>query len=747
MIKKYAQIIISISVKSLDRIFTYGVPETLRPSLRIGSIVEIPFGAGNRIIRGYILGFCEEIDFDPTKVKYILKQYEELGIESELLDLAVFMKNRYVTTMQSALGTLLPSRPNVRKKEEKWVRSLMDQDQLLDMMGTLKDKKIYEPRRRVLEVLLVKPYIPLKEIMEEADVSRGIITTMVKHLILEFETNISIRMPYDLEAYDTSINLAPNKEQDKALTQITQSIQQKENKVFLLHGITGSGKTEVYMQAIEQVLKVGQSAIVMIPEIALTPLMVKRFVERFGEVVGVMHSRLSEGERFDQWRLAKEGRLKIMIGPRSAIFAPFEKIGLIILDEEHETSYKSEMPPKYHAREVAIYRARYHMCPVLLGSATPLVESYYKALSGKYTLIELDQKAEALSPLEVETVDMRKELENGNTSILSHELYEAIKATLLKKEQIILFLNRRGHSNFVSCRLCGYVLKCNHCDVAYNYHKYNHKLQCHYCNESIPMVQICPSCGSKHVKAFGIGTQKVEAYIKEIFSEAKVLRMDYDTTTGKDGHKRILDLFEAKEADILIGTQMVAKGHHFKNVTLVGVLAADMSLYVNDFRASEKTFQLVTQVTGRSGRGDKAGRAIIQTYTPDHYSIMSAQNQDYKNFYNNEIQYRKLMGYAPFKEMMSVLIISTDEKYLIQLCHRIKEQLSIYEHNKGIEILGPSPATLSKIRNNFRWVIYIKADSYKALTALANHLYNINEQEDHRHISHMQIDLNPMMSY
>lgn len=747
MTKLYAQIIIEISIKSLDKIFTYEIPNEMRKTLKLGSVVEIPFGAGNRMIKGYVLGFADTIDFDKNKVKYINKHYEEVSIESELIDLAIWMKSRYTTTLQTALNILLPVKPSVQKKEVRYIKCDLTKAEIALMIEQLNGKKIYEPRVRVLEVLSEQPYLSMKELMDSADVSRGTISTMIKHSMVTYTLEGVERIPYNVDDYEVSTKLTLNAQQKEATIAINESIKVCRSDIFLLHGITGSGKTEVYLQAIEKVIDKGASAIVMIPEIGLTPLMVKRFVERFGDIVGVMHSRLSEGEKFDQWRMAKEGKIKIMIGPRSAAFAPFSHIGLIILDEEHEMTYKSETSPKYHAREVAIYRGHYHKCPVILGSATPLVETYYKALEGKYILLELNSKAIARTPLQVETVDMRAELAEGNKSILSLELFKAITETLEKKEQIILFLNRRGHSHFVSCRQCGYVLKCKHCDVPYNYHKYNDSLQCHYCNTNIPMVTNCPNCGSKHIKAFGIGTQKVEAIIKDTFKESRVIRMDYDTTTGKHGHQILLDQFENHEADILIGTQMVAKGHHFDNVTLVGVLAADMSLYVNDFRASEKTFQLITQVTGRSGRANKAGRAIIQTYSPNHYSITAARDQDYKVFYQNEIAYRELMGYAPFKQMMTVLLSSVEERYIIQLSYRIKDRMVGYEKQLSIDILGPAPATLSKVRDFYRRVIYIKADSYKALRILATELYNIMRQEDNRNIASIQIDINPMMSY
>lgn len=746
-VMQYAQIITEISIKSLEKVFTYAIPSDMQSQLTVGSVVEIPFGAGNRKLKGYVMGFTDSIDFDVSKIKYIERIYDQVGIESELLGLAIWMKQRYCCTLPTALKTLIPRKVDVKKKEDPYVQSLLDSDGLISMIESLSGDRRYESRTRALEYLMDSPFVKQKQLMEEASVSRSVLKTLEKNSVIEIIKEQVRRLPYDVDDFDVTSNLFLNSKQSEAVNAITESIENNENEVFLLHGITGSGKTEVYMQAIEKAITRGESAIVLIPEIGLTPQMVRRFVERFGDVVGVMHSRLSEGERFDQWQMARDGLLKIMIGPRSAAFAPFEHIGIIIIDEEHEMTYKSEMPPKYHAREVAIYRGHHHKCPVVLGSATPLVETYYKALDGKYRLLELPDKAEAAEALDVETVDMRMELSEGNKSILSESLRQAMAETLERKEQIILFLNRRGHSSFVSCRKCGYVLKCHRCDVSYSYHKFSNSLLCHYCGNHTHMVKKCPSCGSEHIRSFGIGTQKVEAFIQEVFPEARLLRMDYDTTSGKHGHQAVLDSFGAHEADILIGTQMVAKGHHFDNVTLVGVIAADMSLYINDFRASERTFQLITQVTGRSGRGSKKGRAIIQTYSPEHYSLQAAQNQDYISFYRNEIAFRQLMGYAPFGHMMTVLMTSKDEKYIIRLSYSIFDQLSPYEGKDMAELLGPSPASMSKIKDTYRRVIYVKSKNYKLLTTMADRLYDIMRNEDKRRIGAILIDINPMMGY
>ncbi len=747
MAVRYAEIIIDISIKNLERTFSYAIPETMENQVAPGAVVEIPFGKGNRLIKGYVISIKDQVDFDPSKVKPIHRVYEEVTYEQKLVELAVWMSDRYTCTLQTALKSLMPTQPDVKSKKERFIQVNVTNETLYDELTSLDGQLRFAARMRLLEVLLHQPYISQKALLENAEASIGNLNTLIKKNIVKVVFEQAYRLPYDVEDYAVTKNLKPNDEQLEAIEAINQAVIQHLPEVFLLHGVTGSGKTEVYMQVIERVLALGQSAIVLIPEIGLTPQTMQRFIERFGDVVGIMHSRLSDGEKFDQWRLAKDGELRIMIGPRSAVFAPFDNLGIIIIDEEHEITYKSEMPPKYHAREVAVYRGHQHQCPVVLGSATPLVESRYKSFKGQYTYLPISQRAAASEPLEVVTVDMREELSNGNRTPFSKALKEGIEEAVERGEQVILLLNRRGYAKFVSCRQCGHVVKCHHCDVPMNYHKFKHQLLCHYCGDSQPMVEACPNCGSVHIREFGVGTQKIEDLLTKTFTGAKVLRMDYDTTSGKHGHQKILDEFGKRKADILLGTQMVAKGHHFDNVTVVGVLAADMSLYTNDFRSSERTFQLLTQVIGRAGRGNKKGVAYIQTYTPDHYSIQCAANQDYDRFYRNEIAYREMLGYAPFRHMMLVMLTAKQEKYIIRLSYKIKDRLSQYEVAGKLDVLGPSPATLSKVNDTYRRVIYIKSGSYKALTQLADILYQFKRDEDHRNIATITMDINPMMSY
>ncbi|TDT61642.1 primosomal protein N' [Fonticella tunisiensis] len=501
-------------------------------------------------------------------------------------------------------------------------------------------------------------------------------------------------------------------DQKKALTAIIEGYKNGIN-TFLLHGVTGCGKTEIYLNLVEKFLKHGYGAIVLVPEIALTPQTVERFKGRFGEVVAVLHSRLSNGERFDEWRKIKSGEVKVVVGARSAVFAPVNNLKLIIIDEEHEYSYKSEMTPKYHTREIAEFRIKQNQGLLILGSATPSFESYYNAKSGAYGLVEITRRVDNKNLPEVRIVDMREELKAGNRSIFSVELFDSIKENLNRGHQTILFLNRRGYSTFVSCRACGYVSKCPHCDVSLTYHSSNNKLICHYCGFESKMHQVCPNCESKYIKYFGTGTERIESEIKKYFPNARVLRMDMDTTRKKGEHERIYNEFKNNNADILVGTQMISKGMDFKNVTLVGILAADMILNLPDFRSSERTFQLITQVSGRAGRGDKAGRVIVQTYDPEHYSIIYASKHDYVNFYNREIQIRKMLNHPPFTDILYVLLTSPKEDELIKACMELKDEFRYLYGRKDIEILGPVPNHISKIKNNYRWHIIFKGEIHK----------------------------------
>lgn len=491
------------------------------------------------------------------------------------------------------------------------------------------------------------------------------------------------------------------------------------NRPLLIHGVTGSGKTEIYMQMIEKVLAEGKQAVVLVPEISLTPLMTGRFIRRFGDRAAVSHSKMNYRERFNCWKRAQDGEISVVIGPRSALFTPFANLGIVIVDEEHEKSYISETSPAYDAVETAEKLCTLTGASLVMGTATPSVKTYYRAQNGKVRYTKLEERANGSGKVpSIEIADMRRELEDGNKSMFSRSLYNAVKDTLDEKKQIMLFINRRGYSTFVSCRSCGYVMKCSHCDVSYKYHASSGKLVCHYCGETVDRPETCPVCGSKRIRYFGAGTQKIEDEIKKLFPQAKVIRMDADTVSGKNGHAQILSEFGSGKADILIGTQMIAKGHDFKNVALVGVMAADMSLNTGEYDGNERTYQLITQVAGRAGRGDDPGRVIVQTYTPDNPAIMAAVKGD--GFYDDELTYRRQMGYPPCMDCAQIEITGLDEKKVIENSHITADELKKY----GVDVLGPVPQYISKIKDEYRWLITVRSDNADILKTAVEDTYS-----------------------
>ena len=521
-----------------------------------------------------------------------------------------------------------------------------------------------------------------------------------------------------------------NEQQQQVVDAFCRDYDKGERTPYLIHGITGSGKTEVYMTMIDHVLSSGCQVIVLIPEIALTFQTVMRFYARFGERICVMHSRLSDGERYDQFDRARRGEAQIMIGARSALFTPFERLGLIVMDEEHEGAYRSEGAPRYHAREVAEHLARMEGAHFVMGSATPSVEAYSKAEAGLYRLFSLKLRAGKGSALaSTEIVDMRGELREGNKSIFSRRLQELIKDRLEKKEQVMLFINRRGYSSFVSCRSCGKAIKCPHCDVSLTLHN-NRRLTCHYCGYTIPLPGTCPFCGSEYLAGFGVGTQKIEEMAKQMFAGARVLRMDLDTTSRKGGHEAILAAFAKGEADILIGTQMIVKGHDFPGVTLVGGLAADVSLYAPDYRCAERTFQLLVQAAGRAGRGMRPGTAVIQTYIPEHYGIQAAAAQDYQAFYRQEMGYRRLMHYPPVNHMLGLQVSGRDEELTSHMIDLIRD--SVVRHfGACLEVIGPVPAPVYKVNDIYRKILYMKQENYDILIRIRKYIQDRwDETED-----------------
>lgn len=603
------------------------------------------------------------------------------------------------------------SAPMVKPKTARTVHLAKSVDDMKEIIESL--KRSAPKQAEILEILMSeKEPILLSRLTKLVGTNLATIKALEKKGLVTTEEIEIFRDPLEGEIFDTSKNLKLNPDQENALSEISRAIDKEKSEVFLIFGVTASGKTEVYMQAIGKVLEKGKGAIMLVPEISLTPQTVFRFVSRFGNRVTVLHSKMSEGERYDQWRRIKAGQSDIVVGARSAIFAPMPNLGLIVVDEEHETSYKQDDSPRYHARDVAIKRAELTNSIVILGSATPSLESFYLASKKKYNLISLPIRVDNVKLPPVEIVDMRAELtQKRNRSIFSISLQEAIEDRLARDEQTILFLNRRGFSTFILCRECGYVAKCRNCDIPLTYHSREDILVCHHCNFRQPPPGVCPICKGNYIRHFGTGTQKVEEEARKVFPDASIERMDVDSTARKGAYKRILDAFKDREIDILIGTQMIAKGLDFPNVTLVGVISADTAINLPDFRAAERTFSLLTQVAGRAGRGEAGGEVIIQTYNPEHYSILAAKDHDYRSFYRQEIANRELLSYPPFTHFAIILLRGKSETQTINTAETLESIMrSLQEANyPDLEILGPAPAPLAKIKQYYRWQIILKS--------------------------------------
>ncbi|MBE5944481.1 MAG: primosomal protein N' [Lachnospiraceae bacterium] len=669
MSQKYADIIIDISHEAIDRTFQYMVPEELENSIEIGMQVQVPFGAGNRNRKGYVIGITEIPCFDIDKMKSIVGIPDRsLQIEGKLIKLAAWIRQQYGSTMFDALKTVMPVKEKIRKTAA-----------------------------RVLE------------------------------------TEYALKKPPVMEL---------NPSQEKLVGEFKSDRDSGNFFSYLLHGVTGSGKTEVYISCIKEVIKEGKQAIVLIPEIGLTYQNVARFKQHFGDRVAIINSKQSKGEKYQEFMRAKNREVDVVIGPRSALFTPCDSLGLIVIDEEHDGAYKSDQTPKYHAREVAIERARLEHASVILGSATPSMESYTQAQLGRYKLWELPYRPYGMELSTVSVVDMRDELRMGNRSIISKELYQLIEDRLEKKEQVMLFINRRGLNTFVSCRECGEVVKCPKCDVSLSLHNTGW-MMCHYCGHMERQAMECPFCKSKLIGGFGTGTQKVEEEIQKLFPQAKTLRMDKDTTAKKGSQSSILSEFLAGKADILIGTQMIVKGHDFENVTLVGIILADLSLFDNDYRAGERTFDLLTQAAGRAGRGEKKGHVLIQTYQPEHYAIQAAAAQNYQGFYDTELTYRRLLKYPPVYNMMVVLVTSPSYDEAVEASKEIETLLRPRcTKETGIRLIGPSDATIQKIKDIYRRVLYIKAEKPADIMSIRDIVDNY-EKEGIK----IAVDVNPLNMY
>jgi len=739
----YADIIIDISHEKLDRTFQYIVPEELEQTLCIGMPVEIPFGNGNRKITGYVVDITEEPKYDVTKLKEISGIQEKgIAVESQMIALAAWMRRNYGGTMNHALKTVIPIKQKENERKKETVCLALEPEEARQRFEEC-NRKNSVARERLLEALIEYRELPKEVITKKLEVSTTVIKALCQQGIATIRSERNYRNPVHAVKQERA-EVILNEEQRAAVQSVWQDYEQGIYQTYLLHGVTGSGKTEVYMELISRVIGQGRQAIVLIPEIALTYQTVMRFYNRFGDRVSIMNSRLSAGERFDQFERAKKGEIDVMIGPRSALFTPFSNLGLIIIDEEHEAAYKSEQVPRYHARETAIQRAKMAQASVVLGSATPSIESYYKAKNGEYVLLRLQKRVQQKPLAECYTVDLREELKEGNRSILSRKLQELMEERLEKKQQTMLFINRRGLAGFVSCRACGHVIKCPHCDVSLSQHT-GGRMVCHYCGYEEPEPKVCPSCGSKYISGFKAGTQKIEEIVKKRFPKARTLRMDTDTTRNKDSYEEILSAFANQEADILVGTQMIVKGHDFPNVTLVGVLAADMSLYRNDFHGAERTFQLLTQAAGRAGRGKETGEVVIQTYTPEHYSIQAAAKQEYELFYQQEILCRELMNYPPVWNLLLILVTSKTEEEGEAAAQRLKEQTD--RISREAVVIGPASPSVGKVNDIYKRVLYIKAKSYEHLVEIKDRLEQYMEKEAMTASVGVQFDFNPMSGF
>ncbi len=743
----YADIIVDISHESIDRTFQYRVPEDLQSAVKIGTKVDIPFG-NRKGMTGYVVGLSSVCKIDESRIKDIIGISDKsVAIDTRMVQLASWIRENYGGTMNEALKTVLPVKKLIRPVVKKDISLICSREEAEDLLKT-EEKKKHVAKARLIKELIDNPVISEELIKNKLNISLSTVNSLVKQGIVEVTENRIDRN----KSYETG-NKADipelNDEQKTAVDIVLNDYNNGIRGTYLLYGVTGSGKTEVYLNIIEKVVASGKQVIVLIPEIALTFQTVMRFTKRFGNRVAFFNSRLSDGERYDQYVKAKEGTIDIMIGPRSALFTPFKDPGLIVIDEEHEGAYKSEGAPKYHARETAEEICRMTGASLLLGSATPSLEAFKKAKEGKYKLLTLKKRAKSAVLPDVEIVDLREELKNKNRTIFSVRLVQLMEDRLRKHEQIMLFLNRRGYSGFVSCRSCGEAIKCPHCSVSLTQH-YNGKLVCHYCGYETETPKKCPSCGSPYIAAFGTGTQKIEESVKKLFPSARVLRMDADTTREKGSYEKILSSFANEEADILIGTQMIVKGHDFPKVTLVGILAADLSLHGADYRASERTFQLLAQAAGRAGRDSLHGNVIIQTYKPDHYAIKCAAVQDYDSFYDSESAYRKLLAYPPEGELLAVLFQSKNEKECEACTNRaakcIVDKFMDFIDNNILEVIGPTKAGISKANDFYRFVIYFKASDHDVLTRVTAEYENMREEIQKAGVS-FQADFNPMNSY
>ncbi len=716
----YAQVIVDLSAEALDRVFTYAVPEGM--AVEPGQLVAVPFGP--RVREGFVVSLSDACDLPPEKVKPLLRvEREEPVVLPDLMELAEWMHVRYLCNLVDALRLMLPAELRSGRVREKSVRMAR-----LTLSGDALTEFIEKNRRAPKQLEIV-------EALRQGDAGTAgfdsaALRALVKKGAVEVYESERRRTPRALSDDTRTADPEPMPEQRVAVERLTAALESGGGR-FLLHGVTGSGKTEVYIRLIRRALELGKTAVVLVPEIALTPQMVAWLHGRFGGDAAVLHSALSAGERFDEWRRIRSGEARVVIGARSAIFAPLQDIGVIVVDEEHETTYQSDRRPRYDAREVAWKRAAQHGAVLVLGSATPSVSTYMRAMPGvrpenRLELIELRQRVKGRPLPAVEIVDMRGEFERGNRSIFSSRLAGELRRCLDEGHQAMLFINRRGHSTFVSCRACGYVVRCDQCDVTMTYHQAENALRCHYCGKTLPPPRKCPQCGSGYIKYFGAGTQKVQEEVRRLFPDARVIRMDVDTTREKDSHQRILERFRSGDANVLVGTQMIAKGLDFPNVALVGVVAADLSLNLPDYRSVERTFQLITQVAGRAGRAEVPGRVVVQTYDPDHYGIRLAAAQDYRAFYTRESAFRKAAMYPPYTVIARVVYTSKDEEAAKAAAladeARLREYVERIDAERDALQLKAVEAPIRQIRGEFRWQLLLKLYFKGDLEAVAERM-------------------------
>ncbi|ADC87783.1 MULTISPECIES: primosomal protein N' [Staphylococcus] len=798
-----AKVIVDIPSKSVDFTFDYVIPKRLAAFVQVGVRVVVPFGP--RTVQGYVMDIQShpDQDIDETKLKEI-KEVQDIQPEltSELIQLSAWMSNYHVTKRISVLEAMLPSAIKAKYqkafelvKEQEVAESLRvkfnkeghylykdaqknnDLAELVQLLNngdirevTLLSQKLKKKTQRAVKIIqgyhpdevlaklekYIKQYdlyaylldeqqhiVFLKEINDMGFSNSSLDALIKKGYVEKYDAEID-RDPFADRVFEQEVKQKLTIEQQHAFDTVKTTLDGDEARTFLLHGVTGSGKTEIYLQTIEAVLNKGKQAMMLVPEIALTPQMVLRFKRRFGDDVAVLHSGLSTGEKYDEWQKIRDGRARVSVGARSSIFAPFKELGLIIIDEEHESTYKQEDYPRYHAREIAQWRSQYHNCPIILGSATPCLESFARAEKGVYTLLSLPHRVNQQALPNIDIIDMREELSRGNRSMFSNDLRDAMNARLKKKEQIVLFLNRRGYASFMLCRDCGHVPQCPNCDISLTYHKTTDQLKCHYCGyEETPSNQ-CPNCESEHIRQMGTGTQRVEELLQQEFPDARIIRMDVDTTSRKGAHEKLLSDFEQGKGDILLGTQMIAKGLDYPNITLVGVLNADTMLNLPDFRASERTYQILTQVAGRAGRHEKEGQVIIQTYNPEHYAIQDVKQNNYLTFYQREMTYRKLGKYPPYYFLINFTISHKEMKKVMEASKHIHHILLQHLTSKSY-VLGPSPAALSRINNEYRFQILVK---YKREPELLTALQYLDDYYHEQYIKDklsLKIDIDPQV--